>query len=91
MTFGNIIQQPVISEKANRASEKGTYVFLVLERANKIMIKRAAEAQFGVEVVGVRIANMPYKKVRRGRVIGRKEGKKKAFVTVKSGQKIDLA
>ncbi len=90
-TTGTILQRPVISEKANRLSETGTYAFFVSERANKIMVGRAVEARFGVDVLHVRMVCTPYKKVRRGRFTGRKGGYKKAFVTIRPGQKIELA
>ena len=89
--FSGILQRPLISEKANMLSEKGTYTFFVSEEANKIMIKQAVETAFGVRVAGVRVVATPYKKVRRGRVLGRKGGMKKAFVTLQEGQKIELA
>ena len=87
----DILQRPVISEKANRLSETGTYAFFVSEQANKIEVKRAVVAQFGVDVVGVRVVHTPYKKVRRGRITGRKGGYKKVFVTLRPGQKIEIA
>ncbi|TSC72384.1 MAG: large subunit ribosomal protein L23 [Parcubacteria group bacterium Gr01-1014_70] len=69
--------------------EKGTYMFVVSDTANKIMIKRAVADAFGVHVVDVRIARTPYKKVRRGRITGRKGGEKKAYVTIRPGEKIE--
>lgn len=89
--FG-ILQRPVVSEKASRLSEAETYAFFVPEYANKIMIKRAAAARFEVDVVAVRLMHVPYKKVRRGRITGWKSaGQKKALVTIRKGQKIELS
>ncbi|OGZ45927.1 MAG: 50S ribosomal protein L23 [Candidatus Ryanbacteria bacterium RIFCSPHIGHO2_02_FULL_45_13b] len=87
---GIILRRPVISEKANRLSETGTYTFFVSERSNKITIGRAVSSRFGVEVLNVRVLGTPYKKVRRGRSIGRKGGYKKACITIRSDQKIEL-
>src|SRR3989338_3580552 len=86
-----VLRHPVISEKANRLSETGTYTFFVSERANKIMVRRAVSARFGVEVLNVRMVSTPYKKVRRGRFTGWKGGYKKAFVTIRPDQKIEIA
>lgn len=85
-----ILRSPVISEKASRLHETGTYTFFVSERANKIMIGRAVAVRFGVEVLHVRVVCTPYKKVRRGRFTGKKGGYKKAFVTIRPDQKIEL-
>lgn len=85
-----VLRRPLISEKANRLSETGTYTFFVSERSNKPMIKKAISSRFGVDVLKVRVVETPYKKVRRGRVTGRKGGEKKAMVTVRAGQKIEL-
>lgn len=87
---GIILQRPVISEKAHKLSETGTYTFFVSERANKIMIRRAVATRFSVEVLSVRVVCTPYKKVKRGRLIGWKGGYKKAFVTIRPDQKIEL-
>src|SRR3989338_9870652 len=77
---GIVLRRPVISEKATRLSETGTYTFFVSERANKIMIRRAVAARFSVEVLNVRVVCTPYKKVRRGRLTGWDGGgKKKVF------------
>ena|SRR3989344_1693242 len=86
-----VLWRPVISEKATHLSETGTYTFFVSERANKIMVGRAVSARFGVEVLHVRVVSTPYKKVRRGRFTGWKGGYKKAFVTIRPDQKIELA
>ena len=88
---GIILRRPVISEKATRLSETGTYTFFVSERANKIMIRRAVAARFSVEVLNVRVVCTPYKKVRRGRLTGWNGWYKKAFVTIRPDQKIELA
>ena len=86
-----ILQKPLISEKASRLAEQGTYIFVVSDRASKPMVKRMVGSLFGVHVVNVRSVRSPYKKVQRGRVTGRKGGEKKMFVTVRPGEKIDFA
>jgi len=86
----SILKGPHITEKATDLSEKGNYVFKVYPNANKIEIKKAVESLYGVNVVSVRIINIPKKKRRLGRTEGFRSGYKKAIVCVKEGQKIEL-
>ncbi|MBN1427910.1 MAG: 50S ribosomal protein L23 [Anaerolineae bacterium] len=88
----DIIRRPVVTEKTTQLTDRNNvYVFEVDVRANKPLIKEAVEAAFGVNVLKVRTAVMPAKRGRRMRktFIRTKEWKK-AFVTVASGQSIDL-
>ena len=66
------------------------YVFEVARRANKRMVKSAIEQIFGVEVSGVNIAVAPHKPKRLGRFAGRRPGFKKAYVTLKAGDSIEV-
>ena len=88
----DIIQTASLTEKASLLSEKlNKYVFRVAPRANKIQIKAAIEALFGKKVVAVNTANYAGKKKRERRAdFGRKAHWKKAIVTLKEGEKIDL-
>lgn len=90
MEYG-VLRAPVISEKASLLAERGTYVFIVRQGANKITIKKAVSARFGVDVVSVRIGKKPQKTIRRGAHTGCRHGYKKALVSVSAGQKIELA
>ena len=81
---------PVMTEKTSNAAARGQYVFAVSQGVNKPAIARAVARRFGVTVVGVRMLHRPGKERRRGRIIGWKPGFKKAMVTIKKGQKIDL-
>ncbi len=85
------IKQPVISEKATRLSEHGTYAFFVSPRANKGVVAREIAARFGVDVVAVRTIPGRAKRVRRGTTRGWTTARKKALVTLRAGQKIELA
>lgn len=85
-----LLRAPRVSEKAARLAEKGTYVFEVAQDAEKISIKRAVESLYGVKVVSVRIINVNGKPVKKGRRVSYRSDLKKALVTVKPGQKIDL-
>ncbi|MBI5116700.1 50S ribosomal protein L23 [Candidatus Poribacteria bacterium] len=86
-----IIQRPVISEKATLLSERqNKYVFEVASGANKIQIKKAVEDVFKVNVTDVRTMRMPGKKRRIRLHVGYTPDWKKAIVTLKQGDKIEL-
>ena len=88
----DIIQTASLTEKASLLSEKqNKYVFRVAPRANKIQIKQAIEKLFNKKVVAVNTANYAGKKKRERRAdFGRKPHWKKAIVTLKEGDRIDL-
>ncbi len=88
----DIIQTASLTEKASLLSEKlNKYVFRVAPRANKIQIKAAIEQLFNKKVVAVNTCNYAGKKKRERRAdFGRKPHWKKAIVTLKEGEKIDL-
>jgi large subunit ribosomal protein L23 len=88
-----LIQTITFTEKATILSEKyGKYVFRVSPSANKIEIKKAIESLFGKTVVDVNTSNYAGKKRRERRVdAGRTAHWKKAIVTLKAGEKIELA
>lgn len=83
-----VIRSPHITEKTS--SVDGTYVFVVRREANKTLVRRAVEARYGVNVERVRMLRMPAKERRRGRIAGWRPGFKKAVVTIRRGQKIEL-
>jgi large subunit ribosomal protein L23 len=86
------IQTVILTEKATLLSEKhNQYVFRVSPKANKIDIKRAVEELFKKTVVDVNTANFAGKKKReRTASFGRRAHWKKAVVTLKEGEKLDL-
>ena len=86
-----IIQAPLITEKGSFLAEKANQVlFKVRPDANKVEVKRAVEVLFKVKVLKVR-TNRYLGKVRRvGRTMGRMPQWKKAYVTLKEGDKIDF-
>ena len=88
----DVIQTASLTEKASLLSEKqNKYVFRVAPGANKIQIKQAIEKLFNKKVVAVNTANYAGKKKRERRAdFGRKPHWKKAIVTLKEGDKIDL-
>jgi len=87
----DIIQAPLISEKGTLLAETTQQVlFKVRPDANKIEVKRAVETLFKVKVVKVRMARYLGKVRRIGRNVGRRADWKKAYVTLREGDKIDF-
>lgn len=85
-----VLEQPHISEKATDLSKENKYIFRVFSKSNKKEIKKAVEGIYEIDVLDVRIINVPRKKKMRGRIVGWKKGYKKAIVKIKEGQKIEL-
>lgn len=84
-----VLQLPVITEKSTNLKEGlRTLAFKVLRDANKIEIKDAVEKIFKVKVESVRTANFHGKTRRQGRYSGRRPDWKKAYVTLKEGEKM---
>ena len=91
INFIDSIKFPVITEKATILSEQNKTVFKVDKKANKKTIKKNIEKIFKVNVIKVNIINKHTKrKIKQGR-LSKKTGYKKAVVTLKKGQSIDLA
>jgi large subunit ribosomal protein L23 len=87
----DIILAPLISEKGTALAESANqFLFKVRPEANKIEVKRAVETLFKVKVVDVRMARYLGKLRRIGRSMGRRSDWKKAYVTLKEGDKIDF-
>ena len=86
-----IILRPLITEKGGLLERYGQYLFKVAKDANKIEIKRAVEKLYKVRVDKVNVASVPSKFRRVGEHEGRKPGFKKAIVTLKKGDKIEIA
>lgn len=87
------IVRPVVSEKSTVLGEQGKYIFEVAPTANKIQIKAAIETAFAnkkVQVSDVNIIHVPGKVRRRGRSVGMTRTWKKAIVTLRGGQRLDL-
>jgi large subunit ribosomal protein L23 len=87
-----VLVSPVVSEKATMVAEKGNVVtFKVLQDATKPEIKAAVELMFKVEVKGVSVVNIKGKTKRFGRSVGRRDNIRKAYVTLKPGQELNLS
>ena len=86
-----IIRAPLVSEKGTLLAESANQVlFKVRPEANKIEVKKAVESLLKVKVVKVRMARYLGKIRRVGRSMGRRPGWKKAYVTLREGDKIDF-
>jgi large subunit ribosomal protein L23 len=87
----DIVVRALMSEKGARQREQDNqYLFEVNPTANKIEIKRAVEAIFSVSVAGVRTMVVRGKRKRMGMHSGMRPNWKKAIVTLKQGDTIDL-
>lgn len=84
------IEKPIVTERAVDLSHQGRYIFKVFPRANKVEIARAIEKLYGVKVRDVKIINVIAKKRQVGRFKGLKSGFKKAIVSLKEGQTIEI-
>ncbi len=86
-----VVKRALVTEKGTHLREAANqYLFEVDPRANKLEIKKAVETIFSVEVNSVRTARMKGKTKRLGVHSGRRANWKKAIVTLKKGQSIEL-
>lgn len=87
-----IILAPIVTEKATFVAEKNNQVaFRVIADATKPEIKAAVELMFKVQVEGVTVLNRKGKAKRFGKFVGRRRNERKAYVSLKDGQEINLA
>ena len=84
-----ILRAPIVSEKSAKGNEIGQYTFEVDGNTNKIQIKDAVEAKYGVAVLGVRVVTIPGKFIQVRRRKGWRSGYKKAIVALGKDQKIE--
>ena len=84
------ILSPLVTEKSTNMSDQNKIIFKVPKKANKIILKKNIEKIFKVNVTKINIINkQPRKKIVRGKKI-KVSGYKKAIITLKKGQNIDL-
>ncbi|MEQ1728321.1 MAG: 50S ribosomal protein L23 [Vicinamibacterales bacterium] len=85
----DIIRRPLITEKTSILREDGrTVVFEVARDANKVQIRTAIEKLLGAKVEDIRTSIVHGKIKRQGRYSGRRPDWKKAYVTLREGQKM---
>lgn len=85
-----VLVKPLITEKITDLGVFNKYGFVVANNANKIEIKKAIKEVYGVKPIAVNMINMKGKKVRSGRVSGKKKDWRKAIITLKKGEKIEI-
>ena len=90
ISFIDSIKHPIMTEKATILSEQNKTVFKVHKQANKKSIKKNIEKIFKVNVTKINIINLKSKKKIKQGKLSTKSGYKKAIVTLKKGQSIDL-
>ena len=86
----DVLIKPMVSEKSIALMEEGKYSFVVAKDANKIEIKQAVEKLFDVKVIAVTTRNVKGKLKTFGRYKGYSPDTKRAIVTLKAGDKIEI-
>jgi large subunit ribosomal protein L23 len=87
--LGNI-KYPIITDKATKLLEQNKYTFIVDKKANKFTLKKVIEYLFNVNVANINTLNLKKKKRTVGRFSGYKSQYKKAIITLKDGNSINL-
>ena len=90
MDIYQVLIKPTITEKSTLLQESGKYTFHIAPKANKVQVKEAVERNFGVTVLDVNITKLHGKKKRYGVRISQRPDTKKAVVTLKQGDRINL-
>lgn len=92
ITKFDVLRRPLLTEKSMQMQENGlnTVVFQVHPEANKVQIKEAVEELLNVKVEAVRTMNFKGKEKRFGRIMGRRQDWKKAIVTLKEGESLNI-
>lgn len=86
-----VLVAPIVSEKATMIADKTNSVtFKVLQDATKFEIKAAVQLMFKVDVQSVAVLNIKGKTKRFGKSVGRRDNLRKAYVTLKPGQELNL-
>jgi large subunit ribosomal protein L23 len=88
--YYKIIKGAVVTEKSTAQGAEGKYVFWVDTKSNKKEVKEAVEKIFNVTVLGVNTQKVPGKLKRMGRTSGKRPTRKKAYVTLKQGDTIEI-
>jgi len=86
----NILKRALVSEKSFGQAGNSKFTFLIDQNADKGSVKETVEDLFSVHVTAINIINIPGKAKRSKKGPGRRSDIKKAVVTLKKGEKIDL-
>ena len=90
MNINRVLVKPTITEKSTILQESGKYTFQIAPRANKVEVKEAVEKSFDVTVLDVNITKLHGKRKRYGPRVSKQPDIKKAVITLKSGDRINL-
>lgn len=90
MNIIRIIKKPILTEKTHNNILKNIYTFEVLKQSNKIEIKKAFEIIFEVKIKKINIINYNPKVKKIGKFIGKTIYSKRAIISLKKGEKLDL-
>ena len=85
-----VLCAPHVTEKSSMLLNQGKYIFTVFPRANAIMVRKAIEEVYKVDVTDVHMISVPNKKRRRGKYTGITIRPNKAIVTLKKGQTLEV-
>ena len=88
--LGDVIIHPYITEKTAVLADEGQYTFVVSMDANKIQVKQAVKKMYGVDPKSVNTQIVRGKVVRFGREFGKRNNWKKAVVSLKEGDSIEI-
>ena len=86
----DVLIRPIITEKTTLLMQENKYTFQVPLTANKVEIRKAVESIFNVKVEKVATIRVLGKTKRMGRTVGKRSEYKKAIVTLKAGETIEL-
>lgn len=85
-----VLVKPLITEKASLLGGQNKYLFAVESGVNKIEIANAVEEVYGIRPISVNVVKMRGKIVQRGRFKGKRKDWKKAIITLKKGETIQI-
>jgi large subunit ribosomal protein L23 len=89
--YFDVLRKPILTEKATDLRDRHNHIaFEINPRANKRMVAEAIEKVFNVKVTGVRIMNTAGKPKKIGKFSGNRPGFKKALISLKEGDKVDI-
>ena len=90
MDIHRVLVKPTITEKSTILQESGKYTFEIAPKANKVEVKEAVEKSFNVKVEDVNISRLRGKRKRYGPRLVKQPDTKKAVVTLRPGDRINL-
>lgn len=87
----DMLEHPYITEKTSAMKANGNkYVFIVAKMANKPELRKAIQEKYKITVIKINMINIPSRKVMVGKNLGTKTGFRKAIITLKAGDSIEI-